>query len=233
VRGTSATAEGTPNWQAANIASSPSRQTFTALHDGETFGEFEIALSGLHMVSNALAAIAVLARLGLGAADIRGPLSRYTGVRRRFETIGEAAGVTVLDDYAHHPTEVEALAGAARARFPGRRIVVCFQPHTFARTRYLLDGWRDCFAGFDRLFLLETYAAREAIADGMTAEQLSAEVTSPRPTYCPDFDAAVEAVSTDLRDGDVFFTVGAGDVDSVGPRVLDRLRASEKSGARP
>ena len=208
----------------------PGRQTFAVQHDGALFGDFEVGLSGRHMVSNAVAAIAAAAAVGLSAAEIRAPVARYAGVRRRFEMIGEAAGVTVLDDYAHHPTEVAALAGAADARFPGRRIVVLFQPHTFARTRYLLAGWRGCFEGFDRLFLLETYAAREAIADGMTAAQMSVEVTSPRPTYCPDFDAAVEAVTADLRAGDVFFTVGAGDVDSVGHRVLERLRLRAAAG---
>src|SRR5581483_7238750 len=111
---------------------------------------------------------------------------------------------------------------AARPRFPGRRVVALFQPHTYARTRYLLEGFRTCFRGFDRLFLLETYAAREAIADGMTAEQLAQEVESPRPGYFPDFESAAGGVAAELRPGDVFFTVGAGDVDAVGPMVLQR-----------
>ena len=93
-----------------------------------------------------------------------------------------------MDDYAHHPTEIAALAAAARARFPGRRIVAMFQPHTYARTRYLLDGFKRCFAGFDRLFILETYAAREAIADGMTGGQLAAELHDPAPTYAATFE---------------------------------------------
>jgi len=210
----------------------PTNQRFEAIRYGQPFGEFSIALSGTHNVSNALGAIVVCAALGLSPAEIRGPLAEYGGVRRRFEKVGEARGILVMDDYAHHPTEIETLAAAARQRFPERRIVALFQPHTFARTRYLLDGpsaglrtgFRTCFRGFDRLFLLETYAAREAIADGMTAEQLSHEVTSPRPGYFPDFESAAEGIAAELRDGDVFFTVGAGDVDCVGPMVLERLR---------
>ena len=100
---------------------------------------------------------------------------------------------------------------------------------TYARSRYLLEEFKRCFEAFDRLFILETYAAREAIADGMTAKQLSEEITSPPPTYCETFEGAAEAVAADLRPGDVFFTVGAGDVDSVGPMVLEHLR--KKAGS--
>jgi UDP-N-acetylmuramate--alanine ligase len=200
------------------------RQRFEVVRYGEALGEFTTRLAGVHMVGNALAAIAACSCLGLSPEQARGPLSEYRGVGRRFELVGEVDDVTVMDDYAHHPTEIETLAAAARQRFPGRRIVALFQPHTYARTRYLLEGFRTCFRGFDRLFLLETYAAREAIADGMTAEQLSQEVEAPRPGYFPDFESAAEGVAAELRPGDVFFTVGAGDVDAVGPMVLQRLK---------
>jgi UDP-N-acetylmuramate--alanine ligase len=183
------------------------------------------------MVQNALGAIAACSLLGLSPGEIAAPLARYTGVRRRFEFVGEAAGVTIMDDYAHHPTEIAALAPAARARFPGRRIVAMFQPHTYARSRYLLDGFKACFRDFDRLFILETYAAREAIADGMTGEQLAAQITDPPPGYCPTFESAADAIAAELRPGDVFFTVGAGDVDAVGPMVLERLRQRQSPGA--
>ena len=204
-------------------------QRFEAIRYGQTFGEFSILLSGTHMVSNALAAVIACASLGLTAKQIAGSLSKYGGVRRRFDRVGEAAGVLVMDDYAHHPTEIETLAAAAHQRFPGRRIVALFQPHTFARTRYLLEGFKTCFRGFDRLFLLETYAAREAIADGMTAEQLSHEVESPKPGYFADFESAAEGIAAELREGDVFFTVGAGDLDAIGPMVLDRLKQRRRA----
>ncbi len=207
-------------------------QSFRVIRYGEDLGDFNTALAGSHNVSNALGAIIVCLSLGLSPDEIRQPLARYTGVRRRFERVGEAGGVLLMDDYAHHPTEVEALAAAARGRFPGRRIVALFQPHTYARTRYLLDGFRTCFRGFDRLFILETYAAREAIADGMSAEQLVSEIVSPPATYCPGFEAAAEVISEDLRPGDVFFTVGAGDVDAVGPMVLERLRQRQAGGVK-
>ena len=215
------------DWRALQRESDGGLQTFTATHKGERFGRFAVGLPGVHNLQNALGAVAICAALGLKAEVIADALERYTGVRRRFELVGEHNGITVMDDYAHHPTEIELLAGSAHMRFPGRRIVVVFQPHTYARTRYLLDGFRTCFTGFDRLFLLETYAAREAIADGMTARQLADEVTEPPPTYVETFEAAADALAQELRPGDVCFTVGAGDVDAVGPLLLERLRSRQ------
>jgi len=225
----------TPDWTATDIADTPEGQTFTAVHRGERFGEFTTPLAGRHMVQNALGAIAACRVLGLTAEEIRPALATYGGVRRRFERVGEVDGILLMDDYAHHPTEIEALAKAARARFPGRRLVAMFQPHTYARTRYLLDGFKRCFSGFDRLFILETYAAREAIADGMTGAQLAAELHDPAPGYAATFEEAADMVAAELRPGDVFFTVGAGDVDAVGPMVLQRLApggASQTPGSQ-
>jgi UDP-N-acetylmuramate--alanine ligase len=211
---------------AASVRDTADDQSFVALRDGERFGEFTTPLAGRHMVQNALGAIAACDALGLTAEEIRPALASYGGVRRRFESVGEAAGILVMDDYAHHPTEIAALAKAAKARFPGRRIVAMFQPHTYARSRYLLEGFRTCFSGFDRLFILETYAAREAIADGMTGEQLAAELHDPEPAYAATFEQGADVVAADLRPADVFFTVGAGDVDAIGHMVLERLRSS-------
>jgi UDP-N-acetylmuramate--alanine ligase len=205
-------------------------QRFEVVRYGQHFGEFSTALAGVHNVSNALAAIVACSAVGLSAEQIQGPLASYRGVLRRFEQVGEVDGILVMDDYAHHPTEIETLAAAARQRFPGRRIVALFQPHTYARTRYLLDGFKTCFRGFDRLFLLETYAAREAIADGMTAEQLAPLVEAPPATYAATFESAADMIAAELEPSDVFFTVGAGDVDAVGPMVLERLK--ERGGVR-
>jgi UDP-N-acetylmuramate--alanine ligase len=213
------------DWRASAIDAGEGGQSFGAMRNGDRFGDFVTPLAGRHMVQNALGAIAACAALGLTAEEIRPALAAYGGVKRRFERVGEANGVLVMDDYAHHPTEIAALAEAAKARFPGRRIVAMFQPHTYARSRYLLDGFRACFKDFDRLFILETYTAREAIADGMTGEQLAAELHDPEPTYAATFDEGADLVAADLQPGDVFFTVGAGDVDAIGPMVLERLRA--------
>lgn len=198
--------------------------TFVVKSHGEVFGTFETRLPGNHNVSNALGAIAVGSILGLRAEEMRPAVAEFRGVRRRFEPVGEAAGVTVMDDYAHHPTEVQATLAAARQRFPDRRLVCLFQPHTYSRTRYLLDGFRTCFTGCDLLLIAETYAAREEPSAGMSAQELAEAIVDPRARYAGDLEQSARSVAELLRPGDVFFTIGAGDVDKVGPLVLEALQ---------
>jgi UDP-N-acetylmuramate--alanine ligase len=212
-------------WKATGVVPVEGGQTFSVSHIGRDFGTFTISLSGKHNVSNALAGIAAGATIGIETDVMRAALSTYRGAQRRFEFVGEARGVTVMDDYAHHPTEVrEGTIAPARQRFPGRRLVLLFQPHTFTRTAYLLDEWKSCFAGADALFITHTYAAREDAAAGLTGRDLAAAVTTPVGVYVDSFEEAADRIAAELREGDVFFTVGAGDVDSVGPMVLERLR---------
>jgi UDP-N-acetylmuramate--alanine ligase len=155
---------------------------------------------------------------------MRRSVAEFRGVRRRFQLIGEAAGATVMDDYAHHPTEVRATLAAARDRFPGRRLVCLFQPHTYSRTRYLLDGFRTCFADCDVLLIAETYAAREEPSAGMSAEELCAEIAEPPARNAGDLEKSAGVAADLLEPGDVFFTIGAGDVEKVGPMVLEALK---------
>jgi UDP-N-acetylmuramate--alanine ligase len=176
-------------------------------------------LPGVHNVVNSLGAIAVGQALGLERGAILDAVENFRGVKRRFELVGEAAGVRVMDSYAHHPSEVRADLAAARNRFPGRRI----QPHTYSRTTYLLDEFRTCFQDCDVLFIAATYAAREHPSAGMDAEQLAREITEPSASYAGAVSEAAGVVSAALRPGDVFFTVGAGDVDKAGPLVLSLL----------
>ncbi len=217
--------DGPADWRASGVMQHESGQSFDVGRDGRPFGSFTITLPGRHNVSNALAGIAAGSTIGIATGVMQAALASYRGAQRRFEYVGDAAGVTVMDDYAHHPTEVRVgTIAAARERFPGRRIVLLFQPHTFTRTAYLLDEWKTCFEGVDALFITHTYAARENESAGLSGADLAAVVTSPRAVYVDAFDDAADRIAADLRDGDVFFTVGAGDVDSVGPLVLERLR---------
>jgi UDP-N-acetylmuramate--alanine ligase len=178
----------------------------------------------VHNVTNTLGAIAVAELFHLPKSSVIQAISEFRGVRRRFEHIGDAAGVRVMDDYAHHPTEIESTLTAARERFPARRIVCLFQPHTYSRTAYLIDGFRKCFRQCDALFICETYAAREEPSAGMSAEQLAMEVLVPRATYAGSLEESARIVAHELREGDVFFTVGAGDVEKVAPMVLEMLQ---------
>jgi UDP-N-acetylmuramate--alanine ligase len=220
--------EAPATWTAEPVSHTDRGQTFEVERRGERYGSFTITLPGRHNVSNALAGIAAGDTIGLDAAVMRDALATYRGAARRFEFVGEAAGVTVMDDYAHHPTEVRAgMLQPARERFGERRLVVLFQPHTYTRTQYLLDEWKTCFEGIDALYILETYAAREDPTAGLSGADLAAAITSPPATYCPTFEDATARISSELRAGDVFFTVGAGDVDRVGPMVLEKLRGRE------
>jgi UDP-N-acetylmuramate--alanine ligase len=214
-------------WAARDLAQKPAGQTFTVLRDGAEFGSFNIALPGRHNVSNALAGIVTGDAIGVEADVMHAALASYRGAERRFEYIGEAAGVTVMDDYAHHPTEVRTTVQSARERFGDRRLVVLFQPHTYTRTQYLIEEWKTCFEGVDELYIAETYAAREDPGRGLSGEDLTAAVASPPARYAGGFENAAEVVAGALRDGDVFFTVGAGDVNTVGPMVLERLRSRQ------
>lgn len=221
------------DWVISHLGKSESGgQEFLVGHNGRPYGEFELRLPGRHNVANALAAIAVGHNVGVPLDVIKKAVREFRGAGRRFQLVGEAAGVTVMDDYAHHPTEVASTLEAARERFGKRRLVAVFQPHTYSRTRYLLEGFRTCFEKLDVLLIAETYAAREPIAEGMAAEELARLVTRPKATFVATFQDAADEALRILRPGDVFFTIGAGDIDQVGPMVLAGLREREKAGTR-
>lgn len=211
-------------WTAKNISRKGiDKSSFMVEFCKQEWGAVDTRLPGAHNVSNYLGAIAAGHILGLRAEVVRTALSEFRGVRRRFELVGEVAGVRVMDDYAHHPTEVRATLAAARERFPGRRIVCLFQPHTYTRTAYLLEGFRTCFRDCDVLLIADTYAAREAPSAGMNAEDLAREIAAPPARYTGGVHDSAAAAATVLRPGDVFFTLGAGDVDRAGPLVLETM----------
>ena len=196
---------------------------FTVRWDGADLGRVALRVPGRHNVANALGALAVAMRAGVDFNGAAQAAAEFTGATRRFQFVAEAAGVTLMDDYAHHPTEVRATVSAARHRFPGRRLVVCFQPHTYSRSRYLLEGWRECFRGIAALYVLGTYAAREQEDAGLDGRGLAAEISEPRARFVESFEDAATEIAAELRAGDVFFTMGAGDVDGLTALVRERL----------
>ncbi|MDZ7729328.1 MAG: cyanophycin synthetase [Dehalococcoidia bacterium] len=149
---------------------------------------------------------------------------RFRGARRRFQRVGEAGGVLVMDDYAHHPAEVRATVAAARHRFAGQRLIGVYQPHTYSRIAYLWDEWLTCWQGLDHLVVLETYAARELPEAGRSAEDLARNISGTRTSYAATFEDAARQAAELAQPGDVVFTIGAGDVDTVGPLLLEALR---------
>ncbi len=182
----------------------------------------DLAVPGSHNARNATAALAALVALGHEPEAAAGALAAFTGVGRRFERKGEAAGVTVIDDYAHHPTEVRATLRAARDRFPGRRCWAVFQPHTFSRTKALLQEFAAAFGDADRVLLLEIYAARETDSLGMRAADLATLVPSGA-VVVPGPQAAAEHLAAEVAPDDVVLTIGAGDVTATGPILLRLL----------
>ena len=216
--------EGVRYWFASNIEMRDDGVTFTVSRGGQPIGELHGFLPGEHFVRNALAATAVAMHYGVPFDVIRDSVRQFRGARRRFEHIGEAGGVTVMDDYAHHPTEVRATIAAARKAFPERRIIGIYQPHTYSRIGYLWDEWLTCWAGLDALVVLETYAAREQPLPGRSAADLATAIVEPSASYAKDFDDAAAQAKSLARPGDVVFTIGAGDVVEVGPKLLELLR---------
>lgn len=206
---------------------------FVVLRGEETLGLARLRLPGSHNVRNTLAAIAVLEALGLSFSEMQGPLAGFGGVGRRFQVVGEAGEVTIIDDYAHHPTEIRVNLAAARERYPGRRLWAVWQPHTFSRTRLLLDDFAASFGDADRVVVLDIYASREKDTLGMDAGMVVEKMTGH--PYARHIGPRVEAAAYILdrvRPGDVILTLGAGDGDQVGQWILDGLRerVSQREG---
>src|SRR5271166_6579023 len=195
-------------------------------------GEFTLHVPGVHNVLNATAAIAVGIGLDVGVEAIRTALDQFRGVDRRFQLRGRAAGVGVIDDCGHHPTEIKATLAAARQCGFGK-IHVIFQPHRYTRTRDLMDEFTSAFGDADSLFVLDIYAASEKPIEGITGEILAQRIrekSGKSVQYSSSSADAVNATAVAAHDGDMILTLGAGSVSQFGPMILDKLR--EREGQR-
>ena len=196
--------------------------------------ELVLAVPGLHNVRNAAAALAVLQALGADVEAGARALTEFHGVGRRFERLGEAAGVTVVDDYAHHPTEVAATLSAARQTFPGQRLIAVFQPHLFSRTALHGEALGRALAAADVVVVAPIYAAREQPQAGVTHHLVVRGATraGAATVAVRERSGLTSHVARAVREGDVVFTLGAGDITRVGPELLEILNAgSGKQGA--
>jgi len=187
-------------------------------------GPFELHVPGRHNVLNATAAVAIAHQLEVPAEQIAAGLTHFRGVDRRFQQRGVARGVTVVDDYGHHPTEIRATLAAARECGP-RRIHVVFQPHRYSRTADLLEQFGGAFADADTVIVLPIYAASEEPIPGVTAERVAELIAGPRVEFAPEFAQAVEAVAAAAREGDLILTLGAGSVSQLAPQILAALES--------
>ncbi len=202
--------------------------TFRAFRREADLGEFTVRMVGSHNALNALSVIAVAEELDISLDTVRSALREFGGVQRRFTIRGEAKGVTVVDDYGHHPAEVKATLAGARQAF-GRRIVVAFQPHRYSRTHDLFEDFCSAFNDADVVFLTNIYAAGEEPIDGVSSAKLVEAVRSyghPDVTLVERRADLSAAMLPRLRAGDIVITLGAGDITNTGPELLSALGAT-------
>ncbi|MGI8813024.1 MAG: UDP-N-acetylmuramate--L-alanine ligase [Pyrinomonadaceae bacterium] len=201
--------------------------SFAVWRGSEVMGDIDLPVPGQHNVYNALAATAVALELEIAFAKIAEAFATFKNANRRFEFKGEANGITVVDDYGHHPTEILATLSAAKNSAGGRRTVVVFQPHRFSRTRELMDEFALSFNNADVVFVLDIYAASETPIDGITAEVLTENIKRfghKNAEYIGSIETAADKVSAKLERGDLMITLGAGNVTRLSEEILEKLR---------
>ena len=199
---------------------------FHVTYRGETLGTFELHVPGVHNILNATAAIAVGVGLDVPVEQIHSALAGFAGVDRRFQLRGTAAGVSVIDDYGHHPTEIRATLAAAR-ECGYRKVHVVFQPHRYTRTQSLMDEFATAFEDADSLFILDIYPAGEQPIPEITGAALARRIAENRTLpvkYVSSFENAATTVIADAQEGDMILTLGAGSVSQLGPMIIERLQ---------
>jgi UDP-N-acetylmuramate--alanine ligase len=211
------------DFQIRNVVVAGRRSRFSIFHRRRKLGRFKLNLPGIHNVYNAAAGIVVATELNIPVSRIQAALESLSGVQRRLEVKGEVKGVTVVDDYGHHPTEIKMTLQAVRAGWPDRRVVVVFQPHRYSRTRALLDEFARAFYQSDVLMVLPIYAAGEEPIAGITGQALGEQIIAhghKQVLIAEGIPAAAAQLKTLLAPGDLLLTLGAGDVWKVGMEVL-------------
>jgi len=216
------------DWAAQGLHPNPAGGSdYVVVREGRVMGEVRLRVPGAHNVLNSLAALAVADHLEVPFPTARSALEGFRGTGRRFEVKGQADGVTVVDDYAHHPTEIRATLAAARERFPRRSIWAVWQPHTYSRTKALCGEFAEAFGQADHVLVLPIYAARERDTLGVTSGDVVAAMKHPDARLMGSPEEAVAVLGTEVRPGGVVLTLGAGDGDQVGEWLLCALRNGE------
>jgi UDP-N-acetylmuramate--alanine ligase len=217
-----------PHYRAANLHLNPiGGYTFDMIagEAGMAAESVRLRVPGIHNVRNALAALAVMDVLGLSLSEGSRALGQFTGASRRFDVRGEVGGVTAIDDYAHHPTEISATLSAARQRYPDRQLWAVWQPHTYSRTRLLEGEFIKALTQADHVVITEVYAARESRPEnGYSAAHIAERMGQPEVYFMPDKHQAADFLLTRLKSGDVLLVLSAGDADQITRRVLDGLQ---------
>ncbi len=216
-------------WRATDLTLEDGNYAFNVVHQGTRLGRLRLGLAGRHNVDNALAVIALAYDCGLAWEELRPPLEEFRGARRRLELRGQTAGIRILDDYAHHPTEIQATLQAARERYRPRQLWCVFQPHQHSRTRFLLMDFARSFSHADHVLVPDIYFVRDSQRERelVCAEDLVHQIRARGrdATYLPQFEAIVDLLSREARPGDVVITMGAGNIWKVADDLVARLGA--------
>ncbi len=214
---------------ARDIESRDGGSKFEVFYDGERLGHLQLAVPGKHNVRNALAAVACGIASAVTLDAMRPGLESFSGVERRFQRLGDVAGVTIIDDYAHHPTEIDATLEAARSAFPARRIIAAFQPHLYSRTRDFYNEFASALTRADLVYLCDLYPARESPIEGVTSEIIATPMRDDghAPIWEGPRSELAAALARDVREGDVVITIGAGDITRTGAELKSLLATTD------
>lgn len=207
--------------RAENIRVEAGRFVFDADFSGIRVEGLSISLPGRHNVLNALAACSVALHLGVDAETVKAALASYAGVRRRFEFVERNEEVVFIDDYAHHPSEIQACVSSVKELFPGKRITAVFQPHLFSRTRDFMDGFAAALSEVNEVVLVDIYPAREEPIDGVSSQRLLEKISVTNKVLCEKGKLPAHIAARDLE---VLLTMGAGDIDREIPRIQEALK---------
>ena len=218
------------DWRASDVRlNARGGSDFVVWRGNKRLGDFQLQIPGRHNVLNALAALVVAEAVGVDLQVARETLSNFRGAARRFEVKGEVGGIAIVDDYAHHPSEIRATLAAARMRFPGRKIWAVFQPHTFSRTLALLEEFAAAFDDADHVVITDIFAAREHDDLGISSRDLHARMSHRDARFLADLHEITQYLVANMKSGDVLVTMGAGDVYRVGEQVIARLASRGES----
>lgn len=219
------------DYLATKLNSQGSGFSFTAMRGAQKLADVKLQVPGVHNALNALGTLAVADRLGLNLGEAAMALGDFRGTGRRFEVRGEAAGVLIVDDYAHHPTEIRSTLAAARARYPQRRIWALWQPHTYSRTLTLQDDFAAAFNDADRVLVTDVYAAREQRPVGFDMGAVVKTIQHPNARFVANFAAAKELLLSELGQGDVLIIMSAGDAINLSTDLFSELKQKEQNHA--
>ncbi len=215
-------------YSAKNLTYNQFSSHYTLMRKRQELGQVKLSVPGWQNILNSLAVFAVAFEFGLDFHTVAGALRTFIGARRRFQTVGEYKDVLVIDDYAHHPTEIKATLAAARSGWPGRRIVCIFQPHRYSRTMLLQDQFITAFADADKVIITDIYAASEKPIPGITGKIIAEGIKDKQVEYIKRKEKIPEYLIKEIKEGDIVLTLGAGDIYTTGKEVLARLKMQDE-----